>query len=666
MSQASGERRKRSSRRGEAESRPIRRVRLMMRVFNSLESTSHKEHQGLNNRPGLLSQGTCRGRGTSQASSQDVLLRPRERAESRSHIRTNLARAASLRCLSSFLSRERKRNGNRERVSFWDQADSVLWASRTRRTLFPNLSFGLEESALCGLEKELAEHLLFDQYFWSLGMEGPEGGVVDLTAAAAAAHAAEGEALGGYEEKGEEGETLVIFGLPFNPVPVAPPEFALLNDDESSEEDSSDGVEIVGQKGPNAMTDWPHPRETCTLKPFAPGDLDRCRERCAMCYCYVCDRQAGECPVWEVHCVATRTSSWWQQERDRVQRGGDPCAPRRRKSRAKSPASKRRNQSSTPPVVAGHDAQPCTAWNHLTQPQLRAISMAASVERRVRRGAMSVTVDPPACLAGLAIHDRVGPPGAHHVLQSRATLVLTPRARVDIWLDALTSRGVDARRWPCDVLLSRPCVVVVGQPDYELPTGVSTRFLRVVVDCFLDWSRLPDLSAQFLWLVVAPPLGVSRLHRVAKLLDHDTRSFRVAMAAFDANDPKPLALLLNTWLVSSPQDELVCFPDPPDAVSHPSLFTPLAYPGRRPPPVPRELGLSGVMARRTRAAVPNPALVRPAYQRRCARPGEDAPPPESSRGEVQLPPPATRPFFWPMVPGPPQHHQRTSSFCSGR
>jgi hypothetical protein len=70
-------------------------------------------------------------------------------------------------------------------------------------------------------------------------------------------------------------------------------------------------VEIVGATGPNALEDFPHPRQDCVSFPMQkkPGLF------CKNCYCYVCDVRASECPSWTFHCEAKAGVHGWERKR---------------------------------------------------------------------------------------------------------------------------------------------------------------------------------------------------------------------------------------------------------------------------------------------------------------------------------------------------------------
>jgi hypothetical protein len=70
-------------------------------------------------------------------------------------------------------------------------------------------------------------------------------------------------------------------------------------------------VEIVGATGPNALEDFPHPRQDCVSFPVQKNS----RLFCKKCYCYVCDSLASECPNWTFHCEAKAGVYFWEQKR---------------------------------------------------------------------------------------------------------------------------------------------------------------------------------------------------------------------------------------------------------------------------------------------------------------------------------------------------------------
>jgi len=95
---------------------------------------------------------------------------------------------------------------------------------------------------------------------------------------------------------------------------VAPPRPSMRADPlSSSMRNDDDEVECVGVSGSNALVDMPHLREHCLLHPF--GDKKRAIERCAKCYCYVCDMLASTCPQWRSHCRAHSSKKPWQAKK---------------------------------------------------------------------------------------------------------------------------------------------------------------------------------------------------------------------------------------------------------------------------------------------------------------------------------------------------------------
>jgi SNF2-related domain len=96
--------------------------------------------------------------------------------------------------------------------------------------------------------------------------------------------------------------------------------------DSADEEDGEDDdCLLVGSKGTNALTDFPHSRENCVLAPMAvirsaaTASASRedsiNRKYCANCYCYVCDIPAAECDDWNAHCHARHKDPMWQELR---------------------------------------------------------------------------------------------------------------------------------------------------------------------------------------------------------------------------------------------------------------------------------------------------------------------------------------------------------------
>ena len=81
---------------------------------------------------------------------------------------------------------------------------------------------------------------------------------------------------------------------------------------EGKYDDDNEGIEFVGSKGINPLSDFPHSREDCVKNLFR---IDPAKF-CPQCYCYVCDMNAKDCPKWEDnHCFAQSTDRIWKQRR---------------------------------------------------------------------------------------------------------------------------------------------------------------------------------------------------------------------------------------------------------------------------------------------------------------------------------------------------------------
>lgn len=81
---------------------------------------------------------------------------------------------------------------------------------------------------------------------------------------------------------------------------------------------------IVGQKGFNALSDFPHSREDCVVHPI----INNAELHCPKCFCYVCDVRVAECRNWKVHCSARFQDSYWKAERFRRRLQADQNKPR--------------------------------------------------------------------------------------------------------------------------------------------------------------------------------------------------------------------------------------------------------------------------------------------------------------------------------------------------
>ena len=104
--------------------------------------------------------------------------------------------------------------------------------------------------------------------------------------------------------------------------------------------DSDDDVVFI--PNPSAKAQLPHARCACETHIFVPPPSGALRhsatkpknkERCATCFCYVCDKPAKECTSWDVHCDATDkgpNAAYWKIRRNEVKRGGAPAPPKQK------------------------------------------------------------------------------------------------------------------------------------------------------------------------------------------------------------------------------------------------------------------------------------------------------------------------------------------------
>ena len=102
--------------------------------------------------------------------------------------------------------------------------------------------------------------------------------------------------------------------------------------------DSDDDVVFI--PNPTGKAQLPHARCACETHIFVPPPSGHLRhsvtkpknkEKCATCFCYVCDKPAKECGSWEVHCDATDkgpNAAYWKIRRNEVKRGGAPAPPK--------------------------------------------------------------------------------------------------------------------------------------------------------------------------------------------------------------------------------------------------------------------------------------------------------------------------------------------------
>ncbi|KAG8370846.1 hypothetical protein BUALT_Bualt13G0025800 [Buddleja alternifolia] len=93
-----------------------------------------------------------------------------------------------------------------------------------------------------------------------------------------------------------------------------------------ADDDDSDDLEIIGEKGEVACRDFPHPRHLCAKHPFASTSHDL---HCTQCHCYVCDSLAP-CASWGTgfsgmdHCHATDKEERWKAERKHIKKLNNP------------------------------------------------------------------------------------------------------------------------------------------------------------------------------------------------------------------------------------------------------------------------------------------------------------------------------------------------------
>ena len=113
-----------------------------------------------------------------------------------------------------------------------------------------------------------------------------------------------------------------------------------------------DSTGVAGEDAPmvggdNVVTFLPHTRQHCIHHPFDPADYDRDhlsykretidknKEFCPQCHCYVCDMPAGECQSWfsatdghrvSNHCCANDTNAFWKARQQVVKVSDDTNA----------------------------------------------------------------------------------------------------------------------------------------------------------------------------------------------------------------------------------------------------------------------------------------------------------------------------------------------------
>ncbi|KAL2488036.1 uncharacterized protein Fot_41417 [Forsythia ovata] len=98
------------------------------------------------------------------------------------------------------------------------------------------------------------------------------------------------------------------------------PDKLLAVEDGRVNNDDSDDLVVIGEKGQVACRDFPHPRHLCAKFLFASTPHER---RCDQCHCYVCDSLAP-CALWGTgissldHCHATEKEEFWRAQRKSV------------------------------------------------------------------------------------------------------------------------------------------------------------------------------------------------------------------------------------------------------------------------------------------------------------------------------------------------------------
>lgn len=102
-----------------------------------------------------------------------------------------------------------------------------------------------------------------------------------------------------------------------------------LSDVNNPQEEDSDDLLIVGQKGQIACRDFPHPRHDCAKYPFSSTSHDL---HCELCHCFVCDTRAP-CRYWGLgisltdHCHATNKEDIWKTLRKNFRLGKNGPIP---------------------------------------------------------------------------------------------------------------------------------------------------------------------------------------------------------------------------------------------------------------------------------------------------------------------------------------------------
>ncbi|KAI3865705.1 hypothetical protein MKW98_016578 [Papaver atlanticum] len=105
----------------------------------------------------------------------------------------------------------------------------------------------------------------------------------------------------------DDDDCLILDEDPENPVAV----------ENNSNENESDELLVVSEKGQVACRDYPHSREQCATYPFRTAPHEK---YCDLCHCYVCDLRAP-CKYWGTglskndHCHASDKEEIWKAQR---------------------------------------------------------------------------------------------------------------------------------------------------------------------------------------------------------------------------------------------------------------------------------------------------------------------------------------------------------------
>ncbi|CAA3024329.1 Hypothetical predicted protein [Olea europaea subsp. europaea] len=106
----------------------------------------------------------------------------------------------------------------------------------------------------------------------------------------------------------DDDECVILDGDPDKPLAV---------ENGKVDDEDSDDLLVVGEKGQVACRDFPHPRHLCVTFPFASTPH---YTHCDRCHCYVCDSLAP-CVHWSSsissidHCHATDKEEFWRSQR---------------------------------------------------------------------------------------------------------------------------------------------------------------------------------------------------------------------------------------------------------------------------------------------------------------------------------------------------------------